>query len=243
MRRLRSTDGTSPHRKAAQFHISKLRSGKAPLHATLMAEMTAKYDLLVAKSRECEDAEDAAVGAMADSEAAEESFEDIVRDTDGDLARLDRENPTLNSQNTVFPDGFGAIIEPDGDKQLEVIPALKVRLGQFKGNPLAAAAFARIEAGEAALLAAFAAEDKAVEDVDRVFTEEQEARREVREQFESAYGRLRDLYKSRPALVERFFQKELRGRRAEKKAPGAGGGIPSGATNPGGAAAGAGQTP
>jgi hypothetical protein len=66
--------------------------------------------------------------------------------------------------------------------------------------------------------------------VDSLFAEELEARREIREQLESAFGRLRDLYKARPAVVERFFLREIGGRKRTEppvKAPPAEGGHPA----------------
>jgi len=41
-------------------------------------------------------------------------------------------------------------------------------------------------------------------------------RRAIREQLESAHGRLRDLYKARPAVAEEFFLKEGSRRPAKK---------------------------
>lgn len=229
MRRLRPTDGTQPHRRAAQFHLRKCKAAKLPLHTTLQTEMKEKVAKLVAKSRAVEDAEDELVGAMAESEAAEEAFEDLIRNVDGDLARLDREDPSRNARGTVFPEGFGAVIDPDGDKQLDVIPGLKARLSQLGAEPIAVAALAKVTEADTALRTAFDAEDKLVDDVESLFAEENEARREVREQLDSAYGRLRDFYKARPALAERFFLKEGRARKtAAKKAPPAGGGAPGG---------------
>jgi hypothetical protein len=63
---------------------------------------------------------------------------------------------------------------------------------------------------------------------DKAFAEEVAARTAVREQLESAYGRLRDLYKSRPMLAEGFFLKDNGSRRTPKKPPegGGGGGTP-----------------
>lgn len=214
--------------------MSKSRSAKNAFHTTLHDEIKAKYEALIAKNREVEDAEDELVGAAADSEAAEEAFEDMIRDLDGTLASLDRSNPALNARATVFPHGFSAEIEPDGDKQLAVLPALNARLQQFIGEAGMTALLGQLDAREIALKAAFDAEEAAAAKVDKLFAEESEARREVREQLDSAYGRLRDFYKGRPAFAERFFQREVRGQRDIKKktpdpgteAPAAGGGTP-----------------
>jgi hypothetical protein len=120
----------------------------------------------------------------------------------------------------VFPNGFGAEIDPEGDEQLETLTKLRVRLGAFSSNPIVAGALARLDAAESALRGALKAEDAAETKVESLFAKELEARREIREQLESAFGRLRDLYKARPAVVERFFMREVGGRkRAEAKAP------------------------
>lgn len=211
--------------------MAKCRAGKAPIHEALRAAMAPILNALVAKAREVEDAEDALVDAAATSEAAEEAFEDTIRNIDGDLERVDRETPELNAQKTVFPDGFGKEIEPDGDAQLDVLPDLKARLAKLSGHPVGPASLAAIEAAETALEGAFAAEDKAAELVEKLFAEESEARREVREQLDSAYGQLRAFYKARPALAERFFLKEGRARKGAKKAP-AGDGAPAGGGAP-----------
>jgi hypothetical protein len=58
----------------------------------------------------------------------------------------------------------------------------------------------------------------AEEKLDRVTAEEREARREVREQLESAHGRLRAHYKTRPALAERFFMRDPGSSRRAAKA-------------------------
>lgn len=47
--------------------------------------------------------------------------------------------------------------------------------------------------------------ETAAERVKDLFAEELEAQRQIREQLESAYGRLRDLYKSRPGMAEHLF--------------------------------------
>lgn len=233
MRRLRATDGTEPHRRAIRYHMSMCLFGKAPIHEALRLEAKSTYDALVAKAREGEDAKDAFVAAGAASDAAELAFEDTIRNIDGDLASADRASPELAAQSTVFPNGFGAEIEPDGDAQLGVLPDLKARLAKLSGHPVGPASLATLEAAETALKNAFKAEDDASDLVDKLFAEENEARREVREQLESAYGQLRSFYKSKPAMAERFFLKEGRARKGAKQppeggsAPPAGGGAPA----------------
>jgi len=220
MRRLRSTDGTEPHLRAARYHIAKCQKAGPALHAELRAEMTAKLNQLRDRSRLVEDARGDAIDATAAADEAELALEDLLRDIDGDLAKLDREDPAMNARAAVFPNGFGAEIDPEGDEQLETLTKLRVRLGAFSSNPIVAGALARLDAAESALRGALKAEDAAETKVESLFAKELEARREIREQLESAFGRLRDLYKARPAVVERFFMREVGGRkRAEAKAP------------------------
>lgn len=220
MRRLRSTDGTEPHLRAARYHMAKCQKPGPALHAELRAEMTSKFNQLRDKSRQVEDAKGELIDAMAAADEAEVVLEDLLRDTDADLAKLDREDPAMNARSTVFPNGFGAAIDPEGDEQLEVLTKLRVRLTVLSSNPIVADALKKLDAAEKTLRDALTLENAMEAKVDNLFAEELEARREIREQLESAFGRLRDLYKARPAVVERFFLREIGGKkRAEAKAP------------------------
>ncbi|MDI1444116.1 hypothetical protein [Polyangium sp. 6x1] len=218
MRRLRPTDGTPLHKRAARYHLAKLTTGGAPLHQELHAEMSAKYSDLTAKARATEDAEDDASAASALADHAEITLENTIRDIDADLGKLDRQMPTLQAQAIVFPHGYGEEIDPEGEAQLQRLAPLRARIAQFAAHGIVAEALARFDAAHAAFAAAIKAESKAEDLAETRFAEELEARRAVREQFESAYGRLRDLYKARPALAEEFFLKEGK-RRAPKKEP------------------------
>lgn len=217
MRRLRPTEGTPAHRRASCYHMAKCLSGSATLHATLHTEMSARYAALKAKAREAEDAEDAAVNATANVDLAEAGLENVIRDLAAELAKLDRSDPSLNAEKTVFPEGFGKEIEPEGEEQLTILPTLRVRIDAFKANASITAALTRLESAETALRTALAAGAQASTKVDAIFEEEQVARRAVREQLESAHGRLRDLYKARPALAERFFLSDASSRAREEK--------------------------
>ena len=92
---------------------------KTPLHKQLVAEGAALYELLKEKARAHEDREDDSAGAGADAEWSELAFEDAVRDLDADLTKLDRSDASLGARAAIFPDGFGAIIEPDDEAQLK----------------------------------------------------------------------------------------------------------------------------
>lgn len=212
MRRLRPTDGTPLHKRASRYHLAKLTTGGSPLHQELHAEMSAKYADLTAKARAVEDAEDEASAASALADHAEIKLENTIRDIDADLGKLDRQVPTLSAQITVFPHGYGEEIDPEGPAQLGRLPALRTRIAQFAAHGIVAEALARFDAAHEAFAEAIKAETKAEDLVEALFAEELEARRAIREQFESAYGRLRDHYKARPALAEEFFLKEGRRR-------------------------------
>ncbi|MDI1443713.1 hypothetical protein [Polyangium sp. 6x1] len=217
MRRLRPTDGTPAHKRAGRYHCTTVKTGNTKLHADLHEEMALKLADLTTKARAHEDAEEDAVAASAASDAAEITLENVIRDMDGDLAKLDREDPTLNARATVFPDGYGKEIDPEGESQLTTLGALRDRLAKFGGHPICAAILTKFDAARAAFEQAIKAEQAAEDLADAAFRAEVDARRIVREQLESAYGRLRDLYKARPAVTETFFLKE--GRRRALKEP------------------------
>lgn len=218
MQHLRDTDGTAAHRKGLRFHAAKCRSGGTALHATLRAEALAAYATLKAKERAAEDAEDELADARAEADTHEIALENAIRDLDIDLQRLDRETPGLDARLAVFPDGFGAVIEPEGEKQLEVLPALDVRLKPYEGHADLAASLVKLGGAKAAFKAALIAEDAASDAVETAFAEEVAARGAVRAQLTSAHARLRDLYKTRPAQAEAFFMK-LGRKEGKPKAP------------------------
>lgn len=240
MQNLRDTDGTAVHRRAIRFHAAKCRTGGTPQHTQLRTEAIAVYNDLKAKARAAEDAEDDLVDASAEVDTTEIALENAIRDLDSDLERLDRDNPGRNARHAVFPEGFGAVIEPEGDKQLEVLPALHGRLEPHQNETGLSASMAKLTAAEAAFKAALDAEDAASDAVDLAFTKEVAARAAVRAQLTSAHGRLRDLYKSRPAQAEAFFLKLGRKEgKAKAKDPGKiaapaprGGGVSTGSGTP-----------
>ncbi|MRG97580.1 hypothetical protein [Polyangium spumosum] len=217
MRRLRPTDGNPAHKRAGQYHCTMVKTGKTPLHAELHDKMEQMVALLKMKARAHEDAEDAAVAASAISDAAEIALENTIRDVDADLAKLDREDGSLNARATVFPEGYGKEIDPEGESQLENLGALRDRLAKFDGHPIGTALLAKFDAARLTFKEAIDAEQAAEDAVEAAFREVLDARRAIREQLESAYGRLRDHYKARPAVAETFFLKE--GRRRAAKEP------------------------
>ena len=218
MQHFRDTDGTPAHRKGLRFHAAKCRSGGTPLHTALRAEALVVYGILKVKARASEDAEDDLADARAESDTTEIAFENAVRDLDNDLERLDRETPGLNARLAIFPDGFGAVIEPEGEKQLEVIPALEARIKPFETQPALTTSLAKFATTKSNFKVALAAEDTASDAVETAFAEEIVARAAARAQLTSAHARLRDLYKTRPAQAEAFFMK-LGRKEGKPKAP------------------------
>jgi hypothetical protein len=92
------------------------------LHTTLHHEMGALVEGLKTKVREAEDFDDTDVTATAAADAAEIALENVIRDSDAELAKLDRADPTLNSQRAVFPEGFGQVIDPESCEEQRAQP-------------------------------------------------------------------------------------------------------------------------
>ena len=235
MQDLRETEGSAIHRRALRFHMAKCSGGAVPLLAQLHAEASAVYAELKNKERDSEDADDDLVAATADMDTKEIVLENAIRDIDGALDSFDRQYPEKNARGTVFPEGFGAIIEPEGEKQLHVLPALHVRMEPFQNEPWLAAPLGKLATAESAFKLALDAEDAAAGAAAAAFAEELGARAKVREQLRSAHGRLRDLYKARPARAEQFFMK-LGRKEGRAKAP-------KDSVAPGGAGEGGGKPP
>lgn len=207
MKRLRPTDGSAQHRKTAKYHMGACRQPGNPLFAQLRAEMSPKVADLKAKQRAVEDAEDELADASAVADFAEIATENAVRDLHADLGKLDRSQPALQAQTTVMPDGFGPLIDPEGEDQFAPLTLLRKRLAPFASQPILAESIARLDEAEPAFREAVKAEQDAAERVEDLFGDELEARRQIREQLESAYGRLRDLYRSRPGMAEYYFKR------------------------------------
>lgn len=208
MRRLRTTDGDAPHKRASRYHITTLAADGGTLHTQLHAEMAPLHAALIAKERAVEDARDAAVAAQALEDHHEINFENLLRDIDADLGKLDRNDATLQARATVFPDGFGKEIEPEGDAQLDVVPNLRARIAKFSNHAPIADALAKFDTLVNALKNAVAATNAAEDNVDHLATQNDDARRAIREQLDKAYGQLRALYKSAPGKAEYFFLRE-----------------------------------
>ena len=220
MNKLRPTDGTDPHRRQARYHMDALATGSAPIHANLAALMTPLYLDLKAKARATEDGEDDWLGASARTDAAEIALENAVRGIDLKGKEADRADPSINAQKTIFPKGFGPVIDPEGEIQQKTLPPLYVRIAPFLGNADIAGAVAKLQDTEKTFKQRIQEEKDALEKVDTYFAQEQEARRLIREQLDSANGLLRDFYKGRTALAENFFYREKKKRSQPKKGDG-----------------------
>ncbi len=64
------------------------------------------------------DALDDEAEARAGGDAAEIIFENAIRTLDSALVGIDRDHPGRGARGAVFPNGFGEVIEPEGDAQL-----------------------------------------------------------------------------------------------------------------------------
>lgn len=184
---------------------------------TLRGEMLPLHTELRDKARATEDAKSAVVKARAEADQAEYRLQDTIRDIDGAAASADRADLSLGMQAALFPNGFGELIEPEGDAQLKALVPFMVRLEPFKNHPKIAPLLSQLESDKTALEAAINAEGAAENAVDALFAEEVQIRKAIREQIESAYGRLRAHFKSRPALAERYFLNEGSGRKPKKE--------------------------
>jgi hypothetical protein len=215
MRRLRPTDGTPNHTRPARYHITSLAADGGEVHLQLRSEMAPLLTMLIAKGRAGDDARGAAIEAQALEDHHELNIENLIRDIDADLGKLDRSDATLNARSTVFPDGFGKEIEPDGEAQLAGLPPLRTRLAKFATHSVVAETLIKFDTMTTALKNAVDATNTAEDLVDTLFDEETDARRMIREQLEKAYGQLRAYYKATPGKAERFFLRE--GSRRTKK--------------------------
>ncbi|MDC3959829.1 hypothetical protein [Polyangium jinanense] len=218
MRRLRETDGSSLHRRHVRFHLSTCK-GVSPLHDTLHAEASVLYTQLRDAQRAREDAEDAATTASAQLTRAEVNVENGIREIEAAAKKLDRKDPSLAARRTIFPAGLSPVIKPDGQAQLDVLPALRVRLAPFAGKGDMDDAIAGLDHAEMQHRAALDTVALAAAELETRFAEERAVRRSVREQLESAYGRLRDHYKANPSAAEPFFLREKERSQSKRKAP------------------------
>ena len=208
MRRLRPTDGTPQHKKCARYHNGTLAANGGALHLTLRSEMLPLLAALTAAERAVEDAKDAVIDAQAFEDHNEIAIENIIRDIDADLGKLDRQDPSLNARATVFPDGYAKEIDPESDAQLALLTPLRARIAKFDNVPAIHDHLVKFDAATTAFANAIKATDNADTLVDTLFIVETDARRAIREQLESAYGRLRSFYKSHPPRAEAFLLRE-----------------------------------
>jgi len=226
MRRLRELDGSNVHRRYIRFHLSACK-GASPLHDALYAEASVIYAGLRDAERAHEDAKDAATSASAVLSRAEVNLENAIREVDAAARKLDRKDRALAAQRSIFPAGLGPEIRPDGQAQLAVLPALRIRMAPFANMGDMDEAIANLDHAEMQHREALATVDLAATEVDRRFAEEREARKAVRAQLESAYGRLKDHYKLYPASAETFFLREKAPTQPKTKQPVNGASAPS----------------
>jgi DNA repair exonuclease SbcCD ATPase subunit len=206
MRTLRATDGTEPHLKALRHHARRCRQKQTdPFFTGLQGEAEQRYLPLLQKSREVEDAAEILLDLTSDIDGAEEALENEVRNTSDDLSKLDRQKPELGVYARVFPSGIGGIINPERKKQLQPALDLIERLNTFKGEPVVENTIQRLQELIQPLKRALQAKDDAEERYQKLFTQEQALRSEIREHLVDALARLTQKYKSNPSHAETFF--------------------------------------
>ena len=83
-------------------------------------------------------------------------------------------------------------------------------LAPFLSLPAVAADVEALDPLETTFRERLAAKKAAADLVARLEAEEKASRLTTREQLQSAYGRLRDVYKSNPKLAERYFERSRR---------------------------------
>lgn len=216
MRRLRDTDGSSVHRRHIRFHQSSCK-GVSPLHDKLHDDAEVVYDALVKAQRAREDADDLVATAYAGRWRAELVLEDAIREIDAEAKKLDRHDPALAAQSTIFPGGLKPVLKPEGEAQLGVLPKLRVAFAPYAAKGEMAAAIAALDAAETALRAAVDAVKAKEEAAQTAFAEEKAARRAANEQLQSAFGQLRAFYKAQPKAANGFFLKEKAEKKGKKK--------------------------
>jgi len=226
MRNPRETDGSPIHRRHIHFHGSACQ-GAGAVHDTLAAEARVVYMNLKEAERAREDAEDAVTAGSAALTRSEVSLENAIREVDAAARKLDRKDAALAAQRTIFPAGLGPVLRPDGAAQLEVLPALRIRLAPFVGLGDMGDAIAALDHAEMVHRAALEMVNLAATEVDMRFAQERAARRAVREQLVSAFGRLRDHYKASPHAAEAFFFREKAPTQPKTKQPVNGASAPS----------------
>ena len=217
MRRLTTADGTDKHLDTAQYHSRRCRQRKSdPFFSGLESKIVVVFTSLRNLARAGDDLQEALTDSRADLDEVELTFEDLVRDIDSEAARLDRQDPSLQAQKKIFPEGFGAVIRPEGKSQPAVIPDLKVRLKAFLSMGALGDYIKKLLESEAAFQAAVQDVEKAEQRLANNRSEEREAKRELREQLEENHSEIKKLYKAKPALADRFFSKDARASRSSK---------------------------
>jgi hypothetical protein len=207
MESLKEQDSTEKHRSRARYHQGACTQSKVPAISGLADEIEPLCDDMIAKERQIEDAQDQVVIATAVADGEEIVAEDIVRDVHAELGSQDRKDPTLGSQVKVFPHGFGPVINEENEDQFAPLATLHVDIAPFVTLEPVAALMATLDAQEVVLGEKLEVKKGANDRVTTLKAELKIAKTKVREQLQSAYGRLRDIHKSNPKLAERYFDR------------------------------------
>jgi predicted nuclease with TOPRIM domain len=211
MRTLRVTDGTEPHLRGIRYHSRQCRQKQGDAYFLgLQQEAEEKHKRLLQKSRGVEDSAETLVDLTADIDGAESLLEDEVRNTSDDLSKLDRQQPELGIYAKIFPGGVGGVIAPERKKQLQPALDLLERLTQFPTVAVVQDALSKIQKRTKQLKDALHAKETEEETFQKLFTQEQAIRAEIREHLVDVLARLTQRYKSNPSLAESFFIPDAR---------------------------------
>lgn len=211
MRTLRPTDGTEPHLRAIRFHSRQCRQKQGDaFFLGLQQEAEEKHRRLLQKARAVDDSGEVLVDLTADIDGTENLLEDEIRNTSDDLSKLDRQQPELGIYAKVFPGGIGSVIAPERKKQLQPALDLLERLAQFPTVSVVQDALTKIQKRTKLLKDALQAKEAEEETYQKLFTQEQAIRAEIREHLIDVLARLTQRYKSNPSLAEGFFIPDAR---------------------------------
>jgi hypothetical protein len=212
MKQLQEADGTDKHLRAIFFHTNRCQERTDDLFLALAAEGLAKRTALRNAARSVEDKDEELSVLSAESSATELEVERLVLDVASDLKKLDRKSPQMNAFKQVFSEkgGSDTVIRPEGESQLTSLTSFMTRLRKFSDQPLLKETYTELEASIQIFKEKLKAKKAQEEKRDQLFTEEILARKAIRQQLNSAHGRLKDLFQADPDQAEAYFLSDPR---------------------------------
>jgi hypothetical protein len=211
MQRLNSDDSTEKYLRTIEYHLQICRRRKAEeIFVQLMLEGTPLRDKLEAKVTAMTAQSRVIDELSADFDAQELLAEDIIRDLDSDLQKLDRQEPALNAQKKVFPGGFGVVISVEGESQIETLISTRQALRSFESKSLLADSLKRLDHITQEMTSTSKAREDQRKKLQSLAQDERDLKVEIAEHLISVHGRLRSYFKAKPALADRFFLRVTR---------------------------------